>query len=492
MRDATKPLLAVLRGERRDPPPIWLMRQAGRYLPEYRALREAKGGFMELLLDPEAAAEVTLQPVRRFGMDAAILFSDILVVPWAMGQQLRFTAGEGPELSPALKDAPLPMALMAMETRAEKLAPVIETVRRVKAGLPGETTLIGFAGGPFTVATYMVAGAGSKDHAVTRALFPNLPFDPVGDFAPIAPPAFAFREAGAPRPGQIAPPAGLQALGTAQFVPDSFRDGNQFSVRIDHELRPGKDRLSGNLYRTTSSTMTGGIRPAFNRPTDELTYFGSLNHTHTFSPNKLNEFRAGVMRLRGLPRVPRRLDIPVINITGLAGFGNANFPAGWFQTNFNYKNVFSWIKAAHTLKMGGELRYVRSNSYNTPNYIPTYQFPNILDFAYDDPLQVTRKVDPRTGIPATNVVGLRGREWALFINDDWKVSRTLTINLGLRYENYGSPREVNGLLRNFVFGQGGGYFERIAAGRVDIVPTFFPTDNNDWAPRFGWGCPEFR
>lgn len=170
MRDEGKPLLAVLRGERRDPPPVWLMRQAGRYLPEYRALREAKGGFMELLLDPEAAAEVTLQPVRRFGMDAAILFSDILVVPWAMGQSLRFTAGEGPELSPALKDAPLPMALMAMETQAQKLAPIIETVRRVKAGLSPQTTLIGFAGGPFTVATYMVAGQGSKDHAVTRAL----------------------------------------------------------------------------------------------------------------------------------------------------------------------------------------------------------------------------------------------------------------------------------------------------------------------------------
>lgn len=170
MRDEAKPLLAVLKGARRDPPPMWLMRQAGRYLPEYRALREQKGGFMELLLDPEAAAEVTLQPVRRFGMDAAILFSDILVVPWAMGQTLAFTAGEGPQLTPALKDAPLAMALMAMEADAARLKPVIETVRRVKAALPAEVALIGFAGGPFTVATYMVAGEGSRDHAVTRAL----------------------------------------------------------------------------------------------------------------------------------------------------------------------------------------------------------------------------------------------------------------------------------------------------------------------------------
>jgi hypothetical protein len=308
----------------------------------------------------------------------------------------------------------------------------------------------------------------------------------LADFAPSAPATFAFREAGTPRAGQTAPPAGLNALGSAQFTPESFRNGNQFALRIDHELRPGKDRLSGNLYRTTSSTMNGGIRPAFNRPTDELTYFGSVSHTHTFSSNMLNEFRAGIMRLRGLPRVPQRLDIPVINITGLSGFGNSNFPAGWFQTNFNYKNVFSWIQSSHSLKMGGELRIIRSNSRNTGNYIPTYLFPNLLDFAYDDPLQVTRKVDPRTGTPATNVVGLRGREWALFLNDDWKVTRNFTLNLGLRYENYGSPREVNGLLRNFVFGQGDGFFERLATGRMDIVPTFFPTDNNDFAPRVGF------
>lgn len=153
-------LLAVLNGERRDPPPVWLMRQAGRYLPEYRALREKAGGFLELVLDPEAAAEVTLQPIRRFGFDAAILFSDILVVPWAMGQELRFAAGEGPVLTPALKDGPIPMALMAMETKAKKLAPIIETVRRVRAALPADRALIGFAGGPWTVATYMLAGEG--------------------------------------------------------------------------------------------------------------------------------------------------------------------------------------------------------------------------------------------------------------------------------------------------------------------------------------------
>ncbi|UAK26804.1 uroporphyrinogen decarboxylase [Sphingomonas nostoxanthinifaciens] len=161
-----RPLLAVLRGERRDPPPVWLMRQAGRYLPEYRALREAKGGFLELCYDPEAAAEITLQPIRRFGFDGAILFSDILVVPQALGQHLWFEAGEGPRLAPVLLDG-LVDALVADPAR---LAPIHATVRRVVAALPPATTMLGFAGSPWTVATYMVAGQGSKDQGPARRL----------------------------------------------------------------------------------------------------------------------------------------------------------------------------------------------------------------------------------------------------------------------------------------------------------------------------------
>ena len=161
-----RPLLAVLRGERRHPSPVWLMRQAGRYLPEYRALRADKGDFLELVHDPAAAAEVTLQPIRRFGFDGAILFSDILVIPHAMGQGLRFEAGEGPCLSPPLTDA----ALESFQARPERLQPVYETVRRVRQALPAETTFLGFAGSPWTVSTYMVAGRGSRDQAETRRL----------------------------------------------------------------------------------------------------------------------------------------------------------------------------------------------------------------------------------------------------------------------------------------------------------------------------------
>ena len=164
----TKKLLRVLGGEAVWPPPIWLMRQAGRYLPEYRALRARAGDFLSLCFDPPNAAEVTLQPVQRFGMDAAILFSDILIVPYGLGQGLRFTAGEGPEL-PAIRDE-AGLALLDSEKFLDRVAPVIETVARVKAGLDSHAALIGFAGSPWTVACYMVEGSGSRDWANVREL----------------------------------------------------------------------------------------------------------------------------------------------------------------------------------------------------------------------------------------------------------------------------------------------------------------------------------
>jgi uroporphyrinogen decarboxylase len=159
-----KPLLNVLSGGKSEKLPIWLMRQAGRYLPEYRALRAEKGGFLELVNDSDAAAEVTLQPIRRFGFDGAILFSDILIVPFALGQDLRFEAGEGPRLSPPLTDA----LLSGLDAVPARLEPVYRTVEKVKAALPAETTFLGFAGSPWTVATYMVAGQGSRDQAEAR------------------------------------------------------------------------------------------------------------------------------------------------------------------------------------------------------------------------------------------------------------------------------------------------------------------------------------
>jgi uroporphyrinogen decarboxylase len=165
---ADKPLLAVLNGERRDPPPVWMMRQAGRYLPEYRELRQVKGSFLDLVYDSDSAAEVTLQPLKRFALDGAILFSDILIVPFAIGQNLTFVTGEGPRLTPPLGAAEV--GVDELDPFPTRLAPIYDTVAKVKAALDPAVTLIGFAGAPWTVATYMVSGEGSRDQAETRRL----------------------------------------------------------------------------------------------------------------------------------------------------------------------------------------------------------------------------------------------------------------------------------------------------------------------------------
>lgn len=164
-----KLLLRALAGETLPKPPVWLMRQAGRYLPEYRATRAQAGDFLSLCYTPDLAAEVTLQPIRRYGFDASILFADILLVPQALGADLWFVTGEGPRLS-TITDAAGVAALKPADAIHDHLAPVYETVRILKRELPTETTLIGFAGAPWTVATYMIAGRGTPDQAPAHAL----------------------------------------------------------------------------------------------------------------------------------------------------------------------------------------------------------------------------------------------------------------------------------------------------------------------------------
>jgi len=161
-------ILDVLAGQRCVIPPIWMMRQAGRYLPEYRAVREKAGSFLDLCFTPELATEVTLQPIRRFNLDAAILFSDILVVPHALGQTVSFVTGEGPRLAPAISGDNV--AQFAKQLNLSTLAPVFETIRRVKPTLPAHVALLGFCGAPWTVATYMVAGQGTPDQGPARLM----------------------------------------------------------------------------------------------------------------------------------------------------------------------------------------------------------------------------------------------------------------------------------------------------------------------------------
>jgi len=176
-KHSNRRVLNVLKGKAYEKPPVWLMRQAGRYLPEYRKIREEAGSFLQVCYNPDLAVEVTMQPIRRFGFDAAILFSDILVIPDAIGRKVAFVEGEGPKLDPM---SPLEIDQLAesfdLESSLKHLSPVLETVGRLRQDLPDETTLLGFCGAPWTVATYMIAGHGTPDQAPAR-LFSYL--DPV-------------------------------------------------------------------------------------------------------------------------------------------------------------------------------------------------------------------------------------------------------------------------------------------------------------------------
>jgi uroporphyrinogen decarboxylase len=161
-----KPFLKVLDGQRESIPPVWIMRQAGRYLPEYREIRAKMKSVLELCFSPKLAAEVTLQPIRRFGFDAAILFSDILVIPHALGRRVRFVGGEGPKLDPI--DEPSMIAKLADQVDQKTLAPIYETIALVKGMLPSSVSFLGFCGAPWTVATYMIAGKGTSDQVPAR------------------------------------------------------------------------------------------------------------------------------------------------------------------------------------------------------------------------------------------------------------------------------------------------------------------------------------
>ena len=294
----------------------------------------------------------------------------------------------------------------------------------------------------------------------------------LGTLPPAVYPTSNFRDLGSPARGVnlIGPADGILDIGSANFIPATAHSGDQVQGRVDHELRPGKDRLYGSYYLNQDYSLDGNVRPSLNRPFRERSQFADLNETHIFSPTIINEFRGGVIRLRGGNDKPQHLEVPGTSISGITGFSYGQFPNGWWQTNWNFKNVLSWVRGSHTFKMGGEYRREFANNRNTGNYIPAYSFANILDFSDDEALSMTRSVDPRTGEPATVYVGLRSRSGAAFFNDDWKLSRRLSITLGLRYEYFGAMQDSNHRASNLIFGPGNDYFQRVASGRVELVP----------------------
>ncbi len=327
--------------------------------------------------------------------------------------------------------------------------------------------------------------------------FPNtIASELLTKFPPAAYPTGGFQDLGSPVPGggplSAGPPNGINTIGTVSFAPDSWRTGEQFNVRVDHELRPGKDKIYGTFYKTDLNSQAGGIRPEFDRSLKEWTYFGNFNETHIFSSTLLNEFRGGVSQLNGNPADPKQLWVPGITLgNGVSGFPISsdstitNVPGGWWQTNYDYKDTFTWVRGTHTLKIGAELRKDVSASGYSTNYIPVYGFNSILDFAIGAPLTETRNVNPVTGLPALNFTHQHNIETGFFVQDDWKVSRRLTLNIGLRDENYGGPINTQGA-REFTFGSGSSFSQELANGVVKNVPELAPNHNFNWAPRFGF------
>jgi hypothetical protein len=275
-------------------------------------------------------------------------------------------------------------------------------------------------------------------------------------------------------------------VGSANFVPNTSHGGDQYQIRIDHELRPGQDRLYGSYYLNQDNSLDGNVRPTLNRPFQERSQFADLNETHIFSPTVLNEFRAGVIRLRGGNETPAHLELPTISVTGITGYSYGQFPNGWWQTNWTFKDIFTVVHGGHTFKMGGEYRREFANNVNSSNYIPAYTFNSLLDFANDQAFSMSRQISPLTGNPAPIYVGLRDRSAAGFFNDDWKLSRRLTLTLGLRYEYFGPMTDSNNHGTNLIWGPGDTYLQRLASARVDFVKQFYNPSKDNFAPRLGF------
>jgi hypothetical protein len=310
-------------------------------------------------------------------------------------------------------------------------------------------------------------------------------------FQPISYPTYNFKNLGSPivgSPSTVGPSNGIMTVGSVNFVPAVVYTGNQFSGRVDYDLRPEKDRLFVNYYNMHSVELSGGARPAFNRPEDDYDILLSFNETHIFSPNQINEFKFGLNRTAAGSVYPPNLEVPTISIGGgITGFGlSGQFPAGWYQTEFTYKDGFSWIHSAHSFKFGVEVRREWSNSHQTTDYVPVYSFNSILNFAVDQPASEVALVNPSSGLPATLVLGMRALDVAAYFNDDWKVRPNLTISYGLRYERFGTWNEINGLLRNMVLGSGSTFTQQLANASMQFVPQLYKTPNRDFMPRFGF------
>jgi hypothetical protein len=327
----------------------------------------------------------------------------------------------------------------------------------------------------------------------------------LGKFRPVADPTINIRDVGTPLPGVnkfSSAKDGIPDIGTVRYLTTTDARSYQYTVRVDHELRPGKDRLYFYFYRLHARSITPGVRPDFLRINPTAGTYGNLVYTSTISPTMLNEGRIGVTRFMGNYCVPAdpthplgalscndilNKQIPGISITGGGPARDVNvYPGGWFPTEYQAKDTFSMMRGSHMLKFGGEIRYAKNILWHTSSYIPVFSFASILDFIDDEPIQMNRTVDPKTGLPISTRADMAIWEGAAFVQDDWKARRNLTFNLGLRWDYYGPYKDTHNRYRNFVPGAGSTYTERIASGIVDVTAQGWKTDLLNFAPRFGF------
>lgn len=290
-------------------------------------------------------------------------------------------------------------------------------------------------------------------------------------------------------------PCNFKVFGTGEFSSTIPRNGVQWNARVDHNWNDFKDRLYGNVYRTTRQTVAFAqpsiYLPRFSPIEPQYAMLTSLNWTHTISPNALNEMGAGYTRTFGDDTCDH-CEVPFITITPLtAGLGGpgTGFIGTFTQNNYEWRDVVTLNHGTHTFKFGALAQQQRATTAFTLNYLrPSFSFVNIFDFANDTPFSESNiTFDPRTGAQGTNDLTLWQTTIGLFAQNDWKVRRNLTLNLGIRWESFGNPTEQNNRLSNVIFQGGSDFFARITDLKVDVLPHLLHgTDKNNWAPRFGF------
>ena len=310
-------------------------------------------------------------------------------------------------------------------------------------------------------------------------------------------PTTGLRDLGSPAPGVrvIGPPDGIPDVGTINYAIVNHREGHQFNGRFDQVLRGGNDKLRASYYMTRIKPEFTYLRPEFDHPYPHRNQFFNLGYTQVISSATLNELSFGYVRMHGEAEDPAS-DSPTIAINGgVSGFG-VDFwhPINFTQNNFEIKDTLTMSRGRHSLRFGAEVRMSIDNSelhhWERPNYefqtpLGVQQNTGILDFADDEAFSERRGVDPATGQPTLAVGEYRGREFALFAQDTWKVRSNLTLNLGLRYEVFMSPKKVNRSFGGIILGQGATRQEQVRNAKVGEIPRLYDTDWNNFGPRLG-------